>query len=338
MGAMTTLSYKELTRVLLGSIIILCFTTAATGQLIGADIHFHLDLARIWAQGENGMMSSRAIDINKMPYPPLFHWLLVPGVWLGMERVWGLILQAVFYPLALWLTLNLMKDEAGYSKALMSGLLLVGSLAFYDRVIQAQPQALDASLYLLALYGLIKGNHSIFVIGCSCLVLNHGVVGLALCGGLLIRGFSLKRKKVVFLSLLIILIILFPSIPYFLSGMVRMGGPSTNAQEVALRSSPLIWGSYYLGGALLGLPALIQTSRKWGALKEHQKSCLLTVISLALMIPFWPERFLSYAALPLILLAASELPIDRLVWVSPFLVLHTVNPWLWLASSGFHVI
>jgi len=72
------MKFKNDTWLILGLVSVLSVSVALSYPVpIGADIRFHLEIARVWASGMNGMFSDVALNVNKMPYPPLFHWLLM---------------------------------------------------------------------------------------------------------------------------------------------------------------------------------------------------------------------------------------------------------------------
>jgi len=54
---------------------LVALVTASTVMPIplGTDVHFHFDIARVWASGGNGMFSEVVLAENLFPYPPIFH-------------------------------------------------------------------------------------------------------------------------------------------------------------------------------------------------------------------------------------------------------------------------
>ena len=120
-----------------------CALALTQGLSIGVDIDFHLEIASSWAHGEIGMLCPVALEMNGTPYPPLFHLILAIGVLLGFGVQWALTLQVVLLPLAVASFMYLTYRLHGSTLSFYSGVLVLGSTAYLDRVVQPQPQALD---------------------------------------------------------------------------------------------------------------------------------------------------------------------------------------------------
>lgn len=291
---------------------------------IAADIHFHWVIAEEWANFRLGMFCDVALSVNKMPYPPLLHFLLVPGFWLNCKVLWTLGLQVLFFPLAVFALMKVM-EPYGRGYALVAGLVALGSFAYVDRLIQVQPQALDLVLLPLAFY--YRGKPKLFVAVSGLLIWNHGVIAVFLLLGLwLIR---LYNKQVSWRNVLQIAVVSLPvMVPSFLmlsDGLNNFVGGYETIQETLFWTSP-VWVVCYLRLPIVGFVFAFLNLKKWKCLDVLERE---SMVSLLCMVPFvlWQaDRFLQYGVVPLSFLLAFR--------VKP--VLEAKN-WLLLAVLIFFV-
>lgn len=278
--------------------------TYVNGLNIGVDIFFHLKIAESWASGQLGMFSNVVMNENHFPYPPLFHFMLVPGVWLGIESLWTSVFQVALLPCAVASFMFLVYKLRGVTSAFYGGLLLLGSVAFLDRVIQPQPQALDFVLLPLAFYYCLKKLDGKFCLVSVLMVWNHGLVSLAALGGALLAQIKRRRWKVLLVFLLGSSFILGVSAVYLYSGLGNYGARVDTNQEY------LFWHDSYFVPEYAGLLSLgfvvggwmIYQRIKGKPLSAVSKLALLTIASTAVMIPVWADRWLQYCSIPLALL------------------------------------
>jgi len=267
-----------------------------------------------------------------MPYPPLFHWLLVPGVWLGGEYAWSRFLQALILPLA-FVSILYSMSRLGRGNPAIGGLLLLGSAAYYDRLLQATPQGLDMILYPLSVLALVEKRWNYFAVLSILLVYNHGVVAVAMLGGSFVHLFMQRKYKVLLAIGLATSFILIPTGFYLASGMGRMVGSGTG-QERAFWSTPLSYTLRYLGTIALVIPLM----KGVNITDSLHKILLLNIGSLLVMFPFWPERFLSYIAPNLAYLQSETVDSRFLLPLSFVIGVFHLLPWILLFSGGFHTV
>jgi hypothetical protein len=286
---------------------------------VGVDVVFHVAIARIWASGQDGMVSSLVLSTNGIPYPPLFHWLLVPSVWLHAEGAFTLALQVVLYPLIVAIIMFVVKKLRNTEEALLTGLLLLGSLAFYDRAAQVIPQAIDMLLFPLLVYCHLKDKRWSFVTVASLMIWNHGPVALIFIGGILLRQLP-KKWKIVLAITLITLPIWAITLPY-LPGLARVSTGFQTDQERGFWTSPT-FTLIYLGPMLtFSLLFLFENVKNYRKLDELDKSMLWTAASLLIMVAPWADRFLQYLTIPLALNAARHMNNSRLKFLFYTLVI-----------------
>lgn len=288
--------------------------TAIAGLNIGVDIFFHLKIAESWATGNLGMFSSVVMNENHFPYPPLFHFLLVPGVWLGVESAWASVLQVAFLPLAVASFMFLVYKLMGARVAFFGGLLVLGSFAYFDRVVQPQPQAIDFILLPMSYLWFLTAKNRYFSVASVLMVWNHGIVSLSALGGTLL----LKLKRHDWRTLTVVALgssfILAISAWYILGGLGNYGPRVDTNQELYFWSNPL-FVPLYLRFLIVGFPiAAYQLVRSFRGtpLTELSKLCLLSIGSLAVMIPMWADRWLQYSTIPLALLTLEYINSQKL--------------------------
>lgn len=309
--------------------LLLSFTFAITQKnFVGVDIHFHLNIARVWARGENGAFSSFAMEINKSPYPPLFHWFLLPGIWLGMEDLYVRCLQTIFYPLAVFLSIWLISEKVSKKAGFICGLFLISSGAFYDRMLQAIPQSIDFILFPLLFYAYLEDNKRGFILLSTLLIFNHGVVAIAFLGGLFFSSLISKEVKPLLLIGLLASPVMIPILVYLPQTLTLMGGAINTGQEANFLRTPLLYSIKYLGSLVFAIPLLLISARKWIHISEISQLSILTILSLSIMLPFWPDRFLQYSTLPLCYLLASEINYKYVKYALPLILYNYSIFWL----------
>lgn len=335
---------KTLAFLLIASAFTLTLTVSLVYAIpIGADIHFHYRVAQVWAEGGNGMFSPYVFEINKFPYPPLFHWLLVPSVRLGCEYEFARVLQVLFYPLTLASSMWVMWKTQGKQQALLTGMLLMSSMSLFDGCFQVKPQALDMILLPLVIYCFATGKTWQFTALSTVLVYSHGLAAFILLSGMLLYSLTENpRSKKFYFTTLLTLPILLVSIAY-LPGAVNMWGPpSDTPQERTFWSSPLLFTATYLGSLVAGIPIAVYNVFRWHSLDKFTKTVMYTTAGLCLMLLPWADRYLQYIVIPFSFLTANyvtenrhkRLLIPLLIMVFAFYV---VLPWFWLACDGYYI-
>lgn len=310
---------------------------------VGWDIHFHYSVARIWAAGGNGMFSDIVMQTNKMPYPPVFHWLLVPAVWFGVEWEFARALQVLFYPLALATSMFVVyKARESKQQALLTGLFLVSSFGFYDHAIQVFPQSLDAVLFPIAIWLYLKKDKPWWLVAAGLMVWSHGLAALALLGGLAML--SLKEHYKQFLAFAgISAPVVVSSLIFLAPALARWSGVDSQS-EASFNSNPVTWTLWYLG-VPLSLILIFVVYRVWKN-KTADKLDWISIATLLTLIPlgiWWHDRYFAYAAMPLSYIAAKATANTK--QLKPYIILvllilvaiYYVDYWLAIFSNAYEL-
>lgn len=272
---------------------------------VGVDIHFHLDIAEQYAQGNFIEAAQVSLHVDKLIYPPLFHFLLVPSIWLGAAYPFTLVLQALFLPLAVFTFEYLTAKTLGYETAFVGGFLVLGSLAYVDRAIQAIPHSVDMILLPLAILFSLRNLDRKFLVASVVMVWNHGLVSLSALGGALLRKLWRREWRVIAIFLLGSGVILVLSFVYLPSALQGYGSGFCTEQEKAFWLTPIQFFITYVGLLTLGFAVIGYRLLKWiRGVKPSSLSLIsmATVATTAIMIPVWADRWVQYSSVPLALL------------------------------------
>lgn len=282
------------------------FTTASiTAQYpIGSDYpNFHIKIAELYANGENGMFSPLVFEVIRFPYPPIFHLLLVPSVWLGFPNEMGLALEIILPAVSYLSFLLLVRKFRGENAALLGGLILFASTSYMDGVFQPRPNSLDLALMPVMLLFFLTDKPKSYLATAALMVYNHGAAAAAATYTLPLH--KLKQPKLLAATILIILPIAALTLYYFSGALTTWSGHDENLQEPLIWSSPLTFIPKYAGATLLGFIAAAAIIPQWKKTDLFDRTLILMLAGLTIMIPLWADRFLQYAAIPLAALAAS---------------------------------
>jgi hypothetical protein len=249
-----------------------------------------------------------AMQTNHLPYPPLFHFLLVPGILLGVEISWVTWIQVLLMPIAVASFMFLTYKLYGTTLSFYGGLLILGSTAFLDRVVQPQPQALDFILLPLIFYAFLfmkRKNYSLLSV---LIVWNHGIVSLSALGGSLLSCIKRHEWKILTVFLVGSSLILALSLIYLIPALTQFSSTVPNDQVYYFWHLPL-FVPFYLGFLMIGFPIAFYKLYFWvkrKSISAVDKLCLLTVASMSVMIPVWADRWIQYCSIPLALLILSR--------------------------------
>jgi len=270
---------------------------------IGVDWHFHRAIAEQYAAFDFGGAWNIFYGENHSFYPPLFHWLLVPSVWLGCVDGFGLLLQCLLYPLCVACFVWLVNRYVGFGASFWGALVLLGSVAFRDRLLQPQPQGLDFILWLFAA-GLFLAGHKMRE-GWLCVsvlgVFNHGLVSLSFLVSMVWGQMKRKDCWIVHAFAVATFVVIVISL-YTLAGGLGNYGPRIDTdQELYFYRDPVgFWVSY------VGLPTLGFFVGGYSLVKRRLdalgKLCVLTVAATSVMVLVWPDRWAQYSVMPLTIL------------------------------------
>ena len=301
---------------------------------IGSDTYFHLNVARLYGQGNFSGAFAYIQSINQMPfYPPVYHFLIAP-IALSSDPYTGLrILEMIFLPVTFALTAWVVWKFHGPKAAFISGLVLMGGWAFLDGAIQARPESIDLLLYPLILWGLLSVQKKYTAFFSALTVYNHGLAALTN-----IFGFAIKKlrentwRKTIILVVISIIPIIALSL-YFFGGAMKQWAtytPTENPQEALFWTYPP-WIFFYAGISLLGWifffkkpQSEIESLLRWG------------LVGNLVMLPFWADRWLQYSSIPLAMLVGIN--ISRWHDKKLYIVLAAIFIGAWIYMSNFLLI
>lgn len=275
---------------------------------IGYDfVNFHIKVAESYARGENGMFCDLVMRSNAIPYPPLFHLLLVPSVWMGAGLLFGRILQALFLPLAILTSTWVMSKEHSNEVAMYVGLLLVSSRGYLDSVIQVIPHAINSILLPIAFYSVLRKKSWLFVVVASAMVYTHGLYSIAVLGGMVLLLLWKREWKTVGALALVTLPILIITGIWLTSGVGNWMRGFATEPERALFRIPIQFTILYIGGLAFVLPLMFYKLVYWKKQTSLEQLSLATFLSMMVMVVPVPDRFLQYASIPLAIIASLSL-------------------------------
>lgn len=283
------------------SIFLLAFSVTLYAGIVfhpvGADIQFHLEIARTYLHGENGMFAPFVMEINRMPYPFFFHFMLLPSVALNLYDGFIRFLQILSYPCALLFAMVLAKRYGkGTFHAVIVGLALIGSAAYLDLTFQIRPETLDAFLWLGLTFAFLSERKWLQITSGILGAYSHGLASLAVNGGQILYGRNKRTILIVTLACLpIVLISLFYVVPMFSKWV---GVPVSSQARMFLTDWPAFTFSY-LGALSLGLPVVFWQIKEWKTQTLLTKLSIVTLASSLLLLPIWYDRYYHYAAIPL---------------------------------------
>lgn len=302
-----------------------------TPMPIGLDYYFHLKIASIWASGGNGMFSSFVLQVNRFPYPPVLHWMLVVTLWLGQPFLIARLLQILFFSGAFALTMLLVSRHGGGAKpAALTGVVML-SCVDVTELIQVRPQALDMLLLPMIIGSLIAGRKKTFLLSSLASVYNHGIAALANLYLISIYKFrdpkwtykTRRMKRTILSAALLVLPLVIISIIYFRGALQTWGSHSATPQERAFWADPLLYVPVHLGATLIGLVFLVKAVKNWRQQTELVKLLTLSLLGSVIMFYLWADRFLQYSILPLSCLAGiglSKMKAQKLVFIGYILL------------------
>lgn len=299
---------------------------------VGADIQFHLDIARVYLRGENGMFATFVLEINRMPYPPIAHLLLLPFLALNVSDGVIRFLQILSYPCALLLSMMLAKRYGkGAFHAVIVGLALIGSAAYLDLTFQIRPETLDAFLWLGLTFAFLSERKWLQIASGVLGVYSHGLASLAVNGGQILYKGNKRTILILTVAVLpIVLISIFYIVPMFSKWM---GVPVSSQARMFLTDWPAFTFGY-LGALSLALPIVFWQTWKWKTQTLLTKLSLVTLASSLLLLPIWYDRYYHYASIPLALclgdfaVSHKKLALIILGFVIYFFIMGYLHLWL----------
>lgn len=280
----------------------------SAGKPIGSDFWFHLSVAESYARGENALFNEEFMRVNKGPYPPLFHLMFVPLVWLGISIQFATFLQIIFFPLAMSASVFFVWKRVGIAPASFTAILLLSSIAFFDRSVQVIPQAFDMIFFPLAACFFLENRRLPFLVSMFILIYSHGAYGFLLLGSLILyylkwrEGTKMVRDILLISAPLIILTLIF--LPSYMGYATVINTP----QEELMRANPLY---FFVYTGFLPVPIfIVSLVYYFFKRKDLDKTDYLVVFWFIVLIPmffFFIERFTTYAIVPMSIMVSRFL-------------------------------
>ena len=285
--------------------------TVSTGYLNGADAWFHILVARAWFTGLNGMISPVVMEINMIPYPPLFHFILRPFMAdLQTAVTAAKVLQILLYPLGLLFNMLLARKYVGSQVAIIYGFLLSGTYYAFA-MSQARPQSLAMLLFPIAVWSLLENKTKTFVVVVAATFYSYSPLSIGLTSGLLLYAFRRNKKalKVWATVILVAPIVLYQASFIFnkivFDRWLSAGDVGMIYETNQFFSNPLFWMLNGLGISIIGLVIIPFAIFKWKQLSEFNKVLLFSLGGFLLLLPIWYMRVFHFAIMPLALFTAQ---------------------------------
>ena len=300
---------------ILSLILLLTLFIAISCKLpMAEDITFHLDVAYDYYTGSS---VSQVLQKIRMPYPPLFHFLLMP-TFLFKSLSWVMFLQIIFYPLAFLTTFHLVRLGLSSKHAMITVLLLIASYGFFDRTVQVQPQAIDMILFPLAAYSFFKERKLMFTLLNAVMFFCHSFFGMLLFGSFILFWiFKRRGLGMILIAGLTMLPVLLMTYPVIIDKL-NVATTIRESQNTAVREKPM-FALMYLGAVTVFLPLL---PTLWKDVRKND-FLLFAVCWLAALTPMLftiTDRYITYAVVPLSILASAYIinmkPTARGIFVS----------------------
>lgn len=330
--------YKTLAIALVAFVFILSFIIVLSVPLpIGSDPYFHIEIARLYATGNFTGAFDYITTVNQIPfYPPFYHALLMPAIFLPNPLDGLRILEMLAMSLTFLFTAYLLWKMSGPKAALIAGLVLLGSWSFIDATFQARPETIDLMFYPLMLFTILTVKKKSFAILAIATVYNHGIMAVTNIWGWLIKLYRTKETDegiwnttaltASFINinctrrtwLKTILMITAISSPILILTALFFGGgwsmwattnPQENPQEALFWTNPS-WIPFYAGITLMGF-LFVTTTLKYRLQKGTWRTELEAYLIYGLagnlvMLPMWADRWLQYSTIPLACLTGLE--------------------------------
>jgi hypothetical protein len=316
------------------------FAVSTVSAPIGADVYFHFKIADLIAQGNIGGAWQFPLTENFFPYGMLlFHFGMSLISLSGSPYYFALVLEAILMPLTFTLTVWLMIKKVNIKAAFITGLCLLGTIAFIDGTIQLRPESLDLLLYPLMLFAVLSANKKSFIGMALITIYSHGLASLANIYGIALKLLrEQKWRKTIIAGLIgttpIILLSLYYIEGAFQKWFTLAGANNSNPQQTMFWVNPLFFIPFYSGVTLFGFVFMFKRH------KSYFESLLCWgILASAIMIPFWADRWLQYITIPLsclVGLGLKDTGWKKLIVILPILTMISfmyVAYWWFISAS-----
>jgi ABC-type cobalt transport system substrate-binding protein len=270
----------------------------------GRDVWFHILVARAWSKGTNGMVAPVVMEINNLPYPPLFHFLLLPFVGtVESSLLAAQAMQLIFYPLGTLLLMLLVRKYCGSRFSLLFGLALVGTYFTFNQL-QARPQSLEVLFYPVSVWALLENRTKTFILSVAIMFYTHSPISIGLTLGLVVYAFMQNRKDMkVWASVLAVAPIVLYQAGFmfnrvFFNRWLAVGDTGVLVETQAFVSNPLFWLMNGLGLNMIAFAAVPWLLYKWKLQSRFTHVMLYSFFGMLVLLPTWYQRILTFAMMP----------------------------------------
>jgi hypothetical protein len=328
-----------------GSMVFLSISTPYPNM---RDSWFHILVARAWYRGELGMVSPVVMDINMLPYPPLYHLMLAPFVATEASAITAQkVAQTLLYPLSLLGLMLLAGKYVDDNTAFIFGLLLTGTY-FAFGMMQARPQSVEVLLFPVSLWALLEKKTKTFIGSTVAMFYLHSPFSIAMSLGMMLYTFVRDKKDIKFWAVIFLAapMVLF-QVSYFfdpdvVARWVTSGDLGIYTETMEFLANPALWLVNGLGLSLFALPALPYFMVKWKQSSELDKLMLYSFIGFFIVLPVWYMRVFHFAVIPLAYFMAKGVMLQerKVMYILIAIVLlqaawFTLTPVFWMSKPPY---
>ncbi len=304
----------------------------------GSDVYYHLEIVYEFLQGKGGGWDYFVLSHAGSPYPPIFHFLLLPFVAVGLERFIVNFFQVFFYTGIVALVIWFVQKYASSKASFFSGLFLLSSVPFTDSIMQVRPQSFFMLLLVPLLYFYIEGKKNHYTLTVISMLWSWSIAPVFFIYGLVLS--RLKDRKWIKSSILIIIsgITLAIFVWYFsdFSHMIgRWGGHMDSLQERLIWEQPLTTIPIYFGSLVISIPIFISYLFRWKSQPSWVKTVLLVLSTSLVLLPIWTDRWLQVSSILLSTLSGNWLSQKRGFWYGAVLTLAVLYFTFWTINYWF---
>lgn len=313
------------------------------------DVWFHVLVSRAWYKGLNGMVSPIVLDINILPYPPLFHLLLAPFAYSPEAVLFAAkIAQLFLYPVGALLLMLVVRRHASNYVAIAFSLALIGTFYAFNQM-QARPQALEALLYPVAVYGLMENKTKTFIASVAAMFYTHSPVAIAYTLGLLLYAFKQNRRDmkiwatVAVVAPLILYQATFMVNQMFFNRWIATGDTGILVETQEFLAEPVFWLVNGLGLNIIAFATIPILLRRWKEQSTFTKVMLYSFFGMLIITPVWYQRTFTVLIIPMAYFTAlfasmqtsKPLRIILLVALACQAVFFSLMPAWWMSPAPY---
>jgi len=345
------LSFTDLTIILLVAclFVYMAFLTFNSPFPDGRDAWWHILVARAWYKGMNGMISPIVMDMNRLPYPPLFHLLLIPFAYsLDSSLLAVKVMQLFFYPVGTLFLMLLVRKYYGSMFAIVFSLAIMGTY-FSMNQMQARPQSLETLFYPIAFWALLENRTKTFILSIAAMFYTHSPISIALALGFVVYALRQNKKdlKVWFSVVAVAPILLYQASfmfnQIFFERWFAVGDIGIIIETQAFVADPLFWLLNGLGVNIAAFALIPWLLYKWKDQSKFTQVMLYSFFGMLLIVPTWYQRTFMFTIIPMAFFTALSVMNVKNKYVKAMLLaalaiqafIFTVAPAWWMSPPDY---